>query len=402
MKTTPASDILWHLLRRNISVAQTVGYSLANLLGLAIVLCAVKFYLDIHNPADKSADTDPYIAADYLVVSPSVSGLGSLLGADNSFSRRQIADIEAQPWALRTGAFTAADFNVSASLSAGSRGLSTALFLESIPDDFFTTLPPGWDFTEGENVPILLNKDYLALYNYGFAASAGMPQLSEEMISMVPIRLTLSGNDQSTVLPARIVGFSSKLNTIAVPQRFMDWANARFGQSGDRNPSRLIIDTDPSMTPQIEEYLADHSLEAAGTSIASGRAAYFLSVGSAITGAIGALICLLALGILTLSIWLLLSKNRGKIHNLMLLGYTPGHIARRYTLLVAAVNAVITAAAVAAMLAVSSMWRQPLEAIGVTPVPAWSTIAVGIALMAAVTLVNALAIRRTVRSAFRG
>ena len=175
---------MWRLLRRNISVWQTAGYALANFVGLAIVLCAVKFYCDVRSAAEGE---DPYVTKDYLVISRSVSGLGSLgslMGADNSFSPGAIADLESQPWVKRVGAFTSSDFSVGASLDMGGRGMSTALFLESVPEEFFDVKPDGWKFEPGADttVPIILNKDYLTLYNYGFAASAGLPKVSEGMV----------------------------------------------------------------------------------------------------------------------------------------------------------------------------------------------------------------------------
>ena len=36
--------LVWRLLRRNISAGQIAGYALATLVGLSIVLCAVRFY----------------------------------------------------------------------------------------------------------------------------------------------------------------------------------------------------------------------------------------------------------------------------------------------------------------------------------------------------------------------
>lgn len=73
-----------------------------------------------------------------------------------------------------------------------------------------------------------MSKDYLTLYNFGFATTRNMPQLSEGLIGTVPMTMTLSGNGLHETLPARIVGFSSRLNTIAVPQSFLDWANERY------------------------------------------------------------------------------------------------------------------------------------------------------------------------------
>lgn len=396
-------NIAWRLLRRNISAGQIIGYALANFVGLAIILTAVKFHADIDSTY---SETDGLISPDYSIISKKVTGLGGFFGggaAGADFSPGEIADIEAQPWARRVGEFTAAGFNVYATVDMGGRDLSTALFLESIPSDFFDVSPRGWDYEpqSGKPLPVVISKDYLTLYNFGFAASRGMPQLSEEVIGMVPLRLSLSGAGRQRWIDARIVGFSSRLNTIAVPESFMKWANAEFAEGPAPRPSRLIVELVRPGDPQAKAYFEEHDYEVAGDKVDSGRAAYFLSVVIAIVIAIGAVISILAFFILTLSIYLLLQKNRDKIHDLMQLGYTPSAVARCYCLLVAGANIVVLAAAVAVMLAAAGSWETPLEAIGVraaSPIPAILT---GVAITLLITAGNFLAIFRKVRSAFR-
>ncbi|MDE5744239.1 MAG: ABC transporter permease, partial [Paramuribaculum sp.] len=159
-----SKDMVWRLLRKNISVWQLGGYAAATFTGLAIVLCAVRFYCDVHSGSEGD---DPYVTKDYLVISKTVNTLGTLMGGDNSFTPDEIAELENCGWVKRVGAFTSSDFNVSASLDMGGRGMSTSLFLESVPTDFFDVVPSGWRFDplKDNTVPIVLNKDYLTLYN---------------------------------------------------------------------------------------------------------------------------------------------------------------------------------------------------------------------------------------------
>ncbi len=244
------SSIVWRLLRRNISIAQLAGYAIANLAGLAIVLTALQFYRDV---TAVWSDEDSFISRDYIIISQKVSSIGSLLGNSSAgFSEAEIADIESQPWVRRVGRFTTAGFNVSASVDMGGRGMSTALFLESIPDDFIDITPSDWHYTPGKDrtVPIILSKEYLTLYNFGFASSRGLPQVSESMMGMIPIRLSVSGNGSQQWLQARIVGFSSRLNTIAVPEEFMEWANASFADEPASAPSRLIVEVNTPDGPR--------------------------------------------------------------------------------------------------------------------------------------------------------
>ncbi|MDE5673273.1 MAG: ABC transporter permease [Duncaniella sp.] len=397
-----SKNIVWRLLRRNISAGQIAGYALANLVGLAIVLTAIQFYRDVTTVWD---DEDSFISKDYLIISKKVSGLGSFMGGDGEstrFSEEEISDIASQPWARKVGRFNSAAFNVYAKVSFGGSSMGSDLFLESIPDDFFDVSPKGGGYEPGRSdfVPGIISKDYLSLYNFGFATSRGMPQVSEEVIGMVPLQLSLSGNGRQQWVNARIVGFSSRLNTIAVPEEFMEWANREFSANASESPSRLIVMLDKPGDPQAESYLDEHDYETAGDRAANGKAAYFLSLVTTVVIAVGLVISLLAFFILLLSIYLLLQKNRDKIHQLMQLGYSPAQVARYYHLIIMTVNAVVILSAITVMLVAAHQWREPLSTLGVESTSPWPTIGIGLAIIVLITIGNLMAVSRTVRKNF--
>lgn len=392
--------VVWHLLRRNISKGQLIGYAIANLIGLCIVISAIQLYRDVTSVWN---DEDSFISRDYLIISRQVNGLGSILsGKQSAFTPDQISDLKSQPWVRRVGEFTASNFGVAASVDIGGRGMNTAMFLESIPDEFFDVKPSEWHFTPGENsvVPVIISKEYLSLYNFGFAASRGLPQISEAMIGMVPLRLSISGNGKQIWLQAKIVGFSSRLNTIAVPQDFMTWANSNFSEARQPDPSRVIVETNSPGNPAIDEYLRSNHYEVAGDKMDNGRAAYFLAVITAVVVAVGALISLLAFFILLLSIYLLLQKNREKLRQLMMLGYSPAAVARHYYKIVCAINCSVLIGAVAVMLVAKNLWSSSLENIGVESGAPWIAITIGTVIMAAITAGNLMAISRNVKKNF--
>lgn len=396
-------SIVWQLLRRNISVAQLAGYAIANLVGLAIVLTAVQFYRDVTEVWNSE---DSFISRDYVIISKKVPGAGTFNPDALSFTPAEIADIKARPWVRNIGEFTAAGFNVSASLEFWGRGMSTALFLEAIPDEFFDVKPEGWEWEpspegeELEELPIIISKDYITLYNFGFAASRGYPQLSEATIGDIPINMSISGNGRERRLRARIVGFSSRLNTFAVPESFIRWANGIYADEPESQPSRLIMEVKTPGDPAISQYLAEHNYESAGDKTDNGRAAYFLSVITAVVIGVGIVISLLAFFILLLSIYLLLQKNREKLHSLMMLGYSPAAVARYYYLIVGVINGAILIGAVICMLVARHIWRIPLEQIGVDSTSPLTAILTGFVIMLLITAGNFWAIARNVRRTF--
>lgn len=393
--------MVWKLLRKNISVGQIAGYALANLVGLAIVLTAIRFYSDV---SATFQDEDSFVRTDYLIISKPVR-LAAVLGSNRSasFTDADVSQLRQQPWVKRVGKFQPANFDVSASVEMAGRHMSTAMFFEAIPDEFYDVKPDEWQWSPGQtDIPVILSKDYLALYNFGFAAPRGMPQLSEDLITKIPLTIHIVGNGQYAQFTAHIVGFSSRLNTIAVPQSFMDWANRRYTdpQRAAENSSRLIVEVNSPGDPAIQQYFDANGIEVAGDRGNNSRTIYLMTVITTIVVVVGIIICILAFFILMLSIYLLIQKSRDKLRDLMLLGYSPGQICRCYYRLVGLVNLGILLAATGIMLAAAHLWRPSLEALDISTGSSAPALLWGAALMTAVTALNFLTIRRLVRRCF--
>lgn len=379
------------------------GYAFATLVGLVIVVCALQFYRDLSSSWAGDGGDDSLVPNDYLVISKPVSVMSAFGGVKATFTEAEIAELEAQPWVARVGRFTASDFGVSASMRIGSQGMSTSLFFESVPDGYLDNMPEGWDFDPRRPViPIILSKDYLSLYNFGFAASRGLPQLNEKLISRVPLVVTLTGNGRSDGYEARVVGFSNRLNTIAVPESFMSYARELYGhaEQASPEPSRLIVEVSQPGSAEVSEYMEANGYEVAGDKVNSGRVARFFTVLTGIVVAVGGVIAVLAFFILMLSIFLLLHKNRDTLRDLMLLGYSPAQVSRCYYAFVAAVNAAVLVLAVVALVVLSRLWTSALAETGLQPASLWPAVAVAAAVMVVITGLNAIVIRHQIRRYF--
>lgn len=390
--------MIWKLLRRNISIVQIVGYAVANLVGLWIIVCAIQFYRDASTALGSSSDE---MTSDYMVISKQVSMLNTLgLGnASTAISPEEISDLESQPWVKDVGAFINANFGVAAAVEMDGRGMSTYLFLESVPDRFLDVIPDEWNYdpsNPNSTVPIIISKDYLALYNFGFAASRGLPQLSEGLISRVPITLYLSGNGRREAMKGHIVGFSNRLNTIAVPEQFILWANKRFSSEPAPDPSRLIVQVKDPGNPEIEKYLSTNGFEVAGEGLNHGKTQFFLTILTSVVTTVGVIICALALFILMLSITLLMQRNREKNRTLLLLGYSPNQVSQCYYIFVSSVNAIIYGLAIGSLFIAKNYWQSMLTEAGLSSASALPALLWAFAIMLGVTLLNFLTIHRQI------
>lgn len=388
-------NIIWKLLRKHVSASQLTGFALANLVGLTIVILAVQFYLDV-KPV--FADEDSFISKDYLVITRAITGTGALMGSGSEFADSAIATLQQQPWCRQVGRFVSSDFAISATVGVGSgRAMRSQFFFEAIPDEFIDVNADQWGFNPARpEVPVIVSRDYLSLYNFGFAATQGMPRISEGQAGMIPLSFTFGGNGLTENMPGRIVGFSNRLNTVIVPQDFLTWANERYGTRQPRLPQRLIVEVNSPGDVKIEQFMTSHRYEVAGDKMSSSKANYFLMLIIGIVISVGIIISLLAFFVLMLSIYLLLQKNTRKLQDLLLLGYSPGQVARPYVVMVLAINAAVLVLAIALMLAARLYYKGTLAALGVTGASVLPAMAVALTIMGLITAVNVLAIRRRV------
>lgn len=387
-------DLVSKLLRKNISSAQILGYALANLVGLSIIMTALQFYADANSVINGE---EKLVASDYIIVSKNVSPLG---GGNLEFSEAEIDEIASQPWATDLAQFTSSQYNVNASIDMAGRGMSTSLFFESVPDRFIDLSKSSWIYVDGdENVPIILPKDYLSLYNFGFASSHGLPTISEEMIGLIPIRLSLSGNGIQKYFSGHIIGFSSRINTILVPENFINYTNSIFAESNTA-PSRIIIEVSNPGDPAVNTFLSEHNYDTGAGNNDNSRLNFFLTMITGIVITIGGIISLLSLFILLLSLHLLLQKNYDKIHSLMILGYKPGYISRVYRKIVITTNVIVLLLATAISIAASHYWTKLFDTLNITPQPKTTTIIIGALIIFGITLINIMTINRGVKRYF--
>lgn len=393
-------SLLSKLLRKNVSSMQLGGSAIANLIGLIIVGIALQFYLDLRPIFN---DEESFVKSDYLVVTRKVTGMDALMGG-SEISETEVADIEAQPWVRRMGRFTASDYEVRAAVALGSSGaaMTTQLFFESIPAEFLDVNSAEWRFDERNPViPVIVSKDYLSLYNFGFAAAQGMPKISEGMAGMIPLQFTISGNGLSQSFSGRIVGFSARVNTILVPEEFMHWSNSRFGSGSVAGASRLIVEVNAPGDIKIEQYIADHNFEVAGDKANSNKAGYLFTIAVSVVAAVGVLISLLSFFVLILSIMLLLQKNTKKLQDLLQLGYTPMQVSGYYIRLVLRVNDAVLILALVLIFVARLIYLPMLEPLGIEAASTAPTIVAVIGLVALITIGNAVAIMRHVNKLWR-
>lgn len=391
--------LIWKLLRENISKPQLIGFAVTSLIGMSIVLLAFQFYFDI-NPL--FTGKDKLLKEDFLTITKKVGILGGLSSRSNGFSQNEIDDLKKQPFVKNVGAFTPSQFNVFGGFNSRKLGIAfnTEMFFESVPDQFIDVVSDSWRFSPVDNtVPIILPKNYLDLYNFGFAQASSMPRISEQLIGLINLDISITGrNGLRQQMKGRIVGFSNRLNSILVPETFMTWANQQYGGTPSE-PARLIIEVSNIADPNLSGYFKDKGFEISGDNTTASKMSFFLKIIIGIVVSVGILICVLSFFILVLSIYLLLEKNMNKLKTLRLIGYSKSIVVKPYEWLAVGLNLVILVLSLAVTFVVRAQY---LNFVGkLLPVAearfSLYTVLIGFTIFVLLSLLNILIIRRKVK-----
>lgn len=390
-------NLVWKLLRQHISIPQFAGFAFANLFGMLIVLFGFQFYQDV---LPVFTQQDSFMKADYLIMSKKIGMGNTISGRTNTFSGSEIDDVSSQKFVKKVGKFTSTEYKVDASMWVnGVNVLNSELFFESVPDGFVDVPLKDWKYEPGsKEVPIILPRTYINMYNFGFAQSHSLPKISDGLVGMIDFEIFIQAGGKKEQFKGKVIGFSSRLNTILVPQAFMDWSNHEFAPEDHSDPTRLIVEVGNPADENISQYLDENGYEVETDKLDAEKTTYFLRMMVTMVMVVGLVISILSFYILMLSIYLLVQKNSSKLENLLLIGYSPANVSKPYQLLTMGLNIVVLIVAWVVLFFLRSYYMDFIETLfpDIDEGSMLPAILLGLVLFFIVSVLNIIAIRRKV------
>ena len=395
-------NLVWKLLRQHISIPQFIGFFFANLFGMFIVLLGFQFYNDVL-PVFTSQDS--FMKADYLIVSKKIGAASAISGRTNTFSIAEADDLAGQRFTKNVGKFTSTEYKVDANMGVNGQSiLNSEMFFESVPDKFVDVPLQDWTYQEGSReVPIILPRTYINMYNFGFAQTHSLPKISDGLVGMIDFKIFIHGNGHRDEFKGKVIGFSNRLNTTLVPQKFMDWSNGYYAPGQKSDPTRLIVEVGNPADDNITKYLDKKGFEVESDKLQAEKTTYFLKMIVSLVMVIGLVISLLSFYILMLSIYLLVQKNSSKLENLLFIGYSPAKVALPYQTLTIALNIAVLLITWIILFFVRDYYMEVIETLfpQIESGSMIMSIGLGILLFLIVTAINQIAIRRKVMSIWK-
>ncbi|KXK41206.1 MAG: hypothetical protein UZ11_BCD004002132 [Bacteroidetes bacterium OLB11] len=255
---------------------------------------------------------------DYLVINKKIDNQMMENKQESYFSSSEIDELSQQKSVAKIGKIVSNQFAIEAS-NIGDISFSSQLFFEAIPDEFLDVQPKEFQWQEGQKtIPILLSQDFLNLYNFGFALSQGLPQLSEETVTALSFDVLIN---RDISLRAEVVGFTKRYTSIVVPMSFMQYANQHFGGENIRSTSRIVLQTQEPDNPDLVKYINEKHYETQSDKTKGGKIKYMLNLIFLCCELLGIFILSLCVFLIILFLKIKILESKEQLKLLSLLGY---------------------------------------------------------------------------------
>ncbi|MBC7535392.1 MAG: hypothetical protein H7258_06835 [Ferruginibacter sp.] len=292
-------------------------------IGVLLLLTSLQLYIDINQLLkDKNPRKNGY---DFISITKEITDQN--MGNDNRFSVADVEDMKKQPFIKDATALISNQFRAKA--SAGKIiPFSTDLFLESVKNDFIDTVPPSFSWQPGQqDVPIIFSADFLEMYNV-FAPAQDLPQLSASSIAAINITLECYGPAGIQNFTGHIVAVSDRINSVLVPENFLQWANQSFGNALSTPASRVYLKTIDANNPDLLTYLQQKKYHVNKDKTKFGRVKQVLQAVVSGLGGFAILVILLAMMLFSFYLQLMIARSKDNLQLLITLGYSPDWLSK--------------------------------------------------------------------------
>ena len=301
---------------------------LALCIGTTLLLLSVMIWWNFRELLYGKNQNDT-LGSTFLIIGKRVTEQNMGVANATVFQQTDIDSLKQAPQVQDVGVISSNHFPVYA-IMGGKLPLATDLPLECVPDKFIDNMPDDWKWEPGSRtLPIIISSQFLDIYNYVFAPSQGLPQLSESSVKSIALNLKVGEGDKSEVFSAHVVGFSDRIGSVLAPQSFIDYGNKMYGKPGAPTaPSQLILKAKDPSDIKFVNYLKGHDYATNSQNLRWSKMRAIVEVVTSATGVLALLLMGIGTLVFILFIELTIAHAQHSLTLLLQIGYSPHYLSR--------------------------------------------------------------------------
>lgn len=235
---------LSQIIRKGQRKSQLVIAFLGSVVGLFLLIGSIQLYMDYNSVVMEGED----ILKNGFMIEKKVNTANTISGKKAEFNNEELEEIRNLEFVEDLAPVKTSNFKVMISGGKGVKKLlkgndfSLLFFFQSLPDRFLDQDLEKFHWQEGDSIiPIIVPAEYLNIFNSGFATAQGVSQLSSELLESLELVMKIEGNGLKHQYKVKVVNFNPKINSILVPESFMDWGMKTYSTDQDLKYSRLFV-----------------------------------------------------------------------------------------------------------------------------------------------------------------
>jgi hypothetical protein len=222
----------------NQSVSKSVWVIPGLLLAFLLVLGCVQLYSNANALFGAKNEASNYWITLSKTITPDNIGRKELIG----FNANDLAELRKWSEVKQVYPIISNDFKVSAD-GGNFIPFYTDMYLEAVDNEAIDIPDLSAFKVENNVIPIVISREYLNLYNYGFALNQGLPQITEDFAKKIEVNINLTLKDKNVTYKGRLIGLSDRIHSVLVPKAFLDSLNATqyFSQKHRDIYTRVLV-----------------------------------------------------------------------------------------------------------------------------------------------------------------
>lgn len=307
--------------------------------GLFIAFILVLSCLQLYENANrlfgsKSSDSNYWLTFSKKIT-PDNIGRKELLG----FNENDISKIKTWSEVKTIYPFSANEFKASAN-GGDFIPFYTDLYFEGLDLKGIDTQLTEEEFqVKGDEIPIIISREYLNLYNYGFALNQGLPQISEDFAKKIEVNINITVNKQNKTYKGKMVGLSDRIHSVLIPKKFLDSLNIAEKPQLATQPkiyNRVLVQVKDSGDEGLVSKMKENGYESNQESLRSAKIKSKLFLVLKIIAVLGVFIFALCLYIIVSFIKIQFLEKQEEVSIKNSLGYSPkkmvSNISRKFSI----------------------------------------------------------------------
>lgn len=304
-------------------------------LSFILVLSCIQLYYNANDLLGKKNSDSNYWLTLSKTITPENIGRKELLG----FNKNNIDEIENWKGVKKVFPIISNDFKVSA--DGGSFiPFYTDMYLEAIDKEAIDVKDLSEFKVQDNTIPIIISREYLNLYNYGFALNQGLPQITEEFAKKIEVNINLTFKEKNLKYKGKLVGLSDRIHSVLVPKTFLDSLNNSQGRLEKQEPvfSRVLVQVDDASDQELIARMNEKGYESNQESLRSAKIKGKLFLVLKAIACIGLFIFLLCIFMIINTIKIQFLEQKEAVSIKYALGYSPkkmvNQISRKFSIII--------------------------------------------------------------------